>query len=352
MENNSGSKQGELVQAESSAKGTSPLLGEGEVQQTPETQTTPEDGKHPTHNQLRNVRDKKERTGQLERCGPTGPRTRRGKRKSPYNATKHAMFFLGLLDSESRDEYCELVNGLVESLQAVGDAEEKLAEKLAFHLLRYRRLLRAERAEINIWSEPKETESGVSTAASVMLGSGLGLVFTAKHMKDTEALTVAVRQFKSLRERIEDKGLNWDRDQDALKLLFGTEDKPRIVQAPEQAKGVKVEIDSQPAGPIAEMYRKLTQNRKEKSQGGSSKVYSDGAKKWVIDSLTSQIEEFEPMLKRWLNRKEKQRELGTIAALVPHQQIGDRLQRYEAALERNFDRTLNQIERLQRMRLG
>ena len=352
MENVSGSKQGELVQAESSAKGMSLPLGEGEVQQTPETPTTREDGKDPAHNQLRNVRDKQGRTGQLERRRPTGPRTRRGKRKSRYNATKHAMFFLGLLDSESRDEYCELVNGLVESLQAIGDAEEKLAEKLAFHLLRYRRLLRAERAEITIWSEPQETEPGVSTSASVMLSSGLGLVFIAKHMKDEGALTVAVRQFKRLRDQIEEQGLDWDRDQDALKLLFGTEGKPRIVQAPEQARGVKVEIESQPSGPIAETYRKLTQDRKETSQGDSSKVYSDVAKKWVIDSLTSEIEEFEPMLKRWVNRKEKVRELGMIAALVPPQQIGDRLQRYEGMLERNFDRTLSQIERLQRMRLG
>jgi hypothetical protein len=171
-------------------------------------------------------------------------------------------------------------------------------------------------------------------------------------MKDEGALTVAVRQFKRLRDQIEGKGLDWDRDQDALKLLFGTEGKPRIVQAPEQARGVKVEIDLQPSGPIAETYRKLTQNRKETSQGDSSKVYSDMASKLVIDSLTSQIEEFEPILKRWVNRKQKVRELGMIAALVPPQQIGDRLQRYEAALERNFDRTLNQIERLQRMRLG
>jgi len=30
----------------------------------------------------------------------------------------------------------------------------------------------------------------------------------------------------------------------------------------------------------------------------------------------------------------------------------DRLLRYEASLERSFDRTLSQLERLQRMRLG
>jgi hypothetical protein len=38
--------------------------------------------------------------------------------------------------------------------------------------------------------------------------------------------------------------------------------------------------------------------------------------------------------------------------VVPRQEVADRLQRYEASLERSFDRTLSQLERLQRLRLG
>ena len=39
-------------------------------------------------------------------------------------------------------------------------------------------------------------------------------------------------------------------------------------------------------------------------------------------------------------------------ARVPTQEVSDRLIRYEAHLSREFDRTLTQFERLQRMRLG
>ena len=40
------------------------------------------------------------------------------------------------------------------------------------------------------------------------------------------------------------------------------------------------------------------------------------------------------------------------ASLVLPQEVLDRVLRYEASLDRSFDRTLNQLERLQRMRLG
>ncbi len=45
-------------------------------------------------------------------------------------------------------------------------------------------------------------------------------------------------------------------------------------------------------------------------------------------------------------------ELESLRRLVPESPALDRLLRYEASLERAFDRTLNQLERLQRMRLG
>jgi hypothetical protein len=48
----------------------------------------------------------------------------------------------------------------------------------------------------------------------------------------------------------------------------------------------------------------------------------------------------------------KQNELDVLRANVPHTGYLDRLLRYEASLERAFDRTMSQLERLQKMRLG
>jgi hypothetical protein len=51
-------------------------------------------------------------------------------------------------------------------------------------------------------------------------------------------------------------------------------------------------------------------------------------------------------------RVAEKKKLSAIAGNVPHGHTLDRLLRYEASLERTFDRTLSQLERLQRMRLG
>jgi hypothetical protein len=48
----------------------------------------------------------------------------------------------------------------------------------------------------------------------------------------------------------------------------------------------------------------------------------------------------------------RRRFLNLAAARVPSQEVSDRLIRYDAHLSREIDRTLNQLERLQRMRLG
>ena len=136
-----------------------------------------------------------------------------GKQKSRRNAVKHGIFAVELLRGrESRAEYNALVDDLIESSQPVGKFEEILVEKLAMTLWRYRRLLQAEAAEIEI--------------------SRLG---------------------------------------DPLKLL---------------------------------------------------------------------------------GRSEERRGLETTAALVPWPEAPDRLLRYEGTLERAFDRTLAQLERVQRLRLG
>ena len=62
----------------------------------------------------------------------------------------------------------------------------------------------------------------------------------------------------------------------------------------------------------------------------------------------------------WLTAREEMQQTqddkkevyGRLAALVPPQDAMDRLVRYEAHLGREFDRILNQLERVQRMRRG
>jgi len=69
----------------------------------------------------------------------------------------------------------------------------------------------------------------------------------------------------------------------------------------------------------------------------------------LFDAETSRLNS----LKTSQDAMDKHREANQAsAALVPPQDVLERLLRYETHLSREFDRTLSQLERLQRIRLG
>ena len=79
---------------------------------------------------------------------------------------------------------------------------------------------------------------------------------------------------------------------------------------------------------------------------------TENVSKGALQFIDLEIEHLE-QLKKIVEQNERLRMRYTVtASLVPHQAVLDRLLRYEASLDRSFDRTLNQLERLQRMRLG
>ena len=112
--------------------------------------TTVRDGRKPEVDQPTREPRKGRKAQTLEvSVGPTGLRTLRGKRRSRYNATKHGIFREGIIEGrESRDQYDYLLAALVHHFQPDGALEELLVEKLAMLFWRYRRLLCAERGEI------------------------------------------------------------------------------------------------------------------------------------------------------------------------------------------------------------
>ncbi len=88
-----------------------------------------------------------------------------------------------------------------------------------------------------------------------------------------------------------------------------------------------------------------------KCQEGATGPPSDGAQ-LIVSMLNQKIETFDRMLHCWVIRSDERNKLRASTALVPRREVADRLQRYEGSLERAFDRTLAQLERLQRLRLG
>jgi hypothetical protein len=72
----------------------------------------------------------------------------------------------------------------------------------------------------------------------------------------------------------------------------------------------------------------------------------------MVASIDPEIER-RTTLKKILGINERQRlKDKSSAALIPGQEVSDRLLRYETHLSRKIDRILNQLQRVQRMRKG
>jgi hypothetical protein len=276
--------------------------------------------------------------------GSTGSRPHAGSARSRFNALKHGILSsTALLDHESEREYGRLTIDLARTLQPVGKLEETEVEIIAYAILRYRRLLCAEAAEIGrARLMAKKTLADLVNDARLddLLYGNSGSLHRATMSHDGVELQLAVRMLKELRERVLEKGLDWERDSKDLAKLFGA----GSVREP-QGRG-----DGGKTGEAADLpalYRSLCLRGEHQPRDAKSE-----ASRTLVQELTQTIDLYEPLANDEMNRQDSLDLFRTESALVPEEQACDRLIRYEAHLERIRDRALARLERLQRLRLG
>jgi hypothetical protein len=289
--------------------------------------------------QATRVRKKKAQTMEIALRGPTGPRTRRGKQRSRYNAVKHGIFSeVVLKERESTAQYQSLLNSLVEDFQPEGALEALLVEKLAMALWRHRRLVQAECAEIakvTEFVEEDEKHHGQSVAGSAehLAEFGGGMV---GRDNNPHFLDRALDLLAGLRDGIEARGFDIEADGKKLCTLYGY---PRSGELP---KG------------LCRDYALLAHRAGAGPGGGEGKprFHPEDMMRRALARIDEEMERVVDLKKR--GEKIEARRMGYTrkTSLVPSAEVLDRLLRYEASLDRAFDRTLSQLERLQRMRLG
>src|SRR6266436_2066862 len=267
----------------------------------------------------------------------TGPRTPQGKERSKFNARKHGLFSKAvLLQDESRPGYDALVNGLMENLQPQGKLEIVLVENLATLLWRKRRLLQVETAEIEkaqflnvdlaLRKKVDELEyvqlKGTSDAK---LGQSNPLLLLRNAI---EILNLLHQLFLAGDSR------SGDALRQTLKSIYGYQD-----EAPEPYGWRQMSLTLSKLLSSAEP-------RKKDSEDPSD------VKQFVVDAIREEIMRLAKLHDAAAAVEPVRHDHNLAAARVPSQEVSDRLIRYEAHLSREFDRTLAQLERLQRMRLG
>ena len=278
----------------------------------------------------------------------TGPRTPQGKNRSKNNATKHGIFSsVVVLQGESRPDYESLLDGLRESFQPVGSLEEILVEKLAALLWRHRRLINAEGAEIRNkrefleWDRNREQSMEAerqareeSTEAPGLLDINLGvnpkegLVW---HIENPEILDRCLELLTKLREKVEAEGLSQSKEAESIfEKIYGPSDQEHLRETPHKEYAA---------------WRSIAEGK----QKGSA---AEDSKKQALRAIASEIERLTQYKEKQLKIEIKRMEIEKLRQSVPDTPGLDRLMRYEASLERAFDRTLSQLERAQRLRKG
>jgi hypothetical protein len=264
----------------------------------------------------------------------TGPRTVRGKERSKLNALKHGLFFKAvLLEGESRVEYLSFLDGLRADFQPQGEMESVCVENLSVLLWRKRRLLQAENAEISNQIASTETEfrakrhlEAWEISRSASTSGGL-----LKHVNNPLIVTEAKETLIVFRDIVVNG--KFTENLRLIERLYGEDRNAGIPYTfrliyevcARSAKLVKT-IGEKPLDP--EVMESCIE---------------------LIDSEIERLKQLEQILEAAARERSVYR---SFAAIIPGQEISDRLMRYETHLSREIDRILNRLERLQRMREG
>lgn len=271
----------------------------------------------------------------------TGPRTLQGKQRSKQNATRHGIFSsVVVLKGEIRTEYESLLNGLWETLLPEGRLEELLVEKLATIAWRHRRLLVAEGAEVRRstefleWDQSnQEQQEAEETKTSSSLKYDGGLM---RKIQNPDVLEHCLELLAKLRQRLETRGFNETWDTSILEKICGDHDPKHCAEN------------------LYHHYLIWSNTAASSEEERQRKGYAtpEQCKQNMLHAIDGEIRHLERYHKTRASIESNRTKLEILRRGVPDAPGLDRLLRYEASLERGFDRTLNQLDRLQRMRRG
>jgi hypothetical protein len=270
----------------------------------------------------------------------TGPRTELGRQRASRNAIKHGIFSeASLLKGEPRAQFDVLRTQLWEALSPDGSLEELLVDKLASLSWRYRRLLAAEAAEIRKSTEflewdqhNQQVREAQEIGRTEHLDVEPGLIWK---IQNPGILERCLELLSELRNGIQTTHFEEDRDASILYKIYGE-------------KTMKLRET------LLDEYQVwlTTAVCPEEERVGEGYATPEKCKQNILQAIDAEIHRLKVFQKRSVSIESERIRIEILRQGVPDAPGIDRFLRYEASLERAFDRTLNQLERLQRLRLG
>lgn len=282
----------------------------------------------------------------------TGPRTLAGKQRSKYNAIKYGVFSHAvLLEGESVEDLQRLRDDLGDSLQPVGAFEEMLVDELVANRWRLRRVLVAEGAEIRHaqefreWDRERQQQAEAEEQARTTTGENPGddampgveyeegLIWRTDNPVILDRCLDGLRQ---VREEFLSEGFPSQKAAKILQQIYGECGRRHLRKT------------------LHESYREWGQTAAlpEEERESEGCAMPNECKKYALEEIDAEIEQLERHQKKLLEIEARRAEVERLRQYVPDSPVYERIMRREVALQRAFDRTLAQLERLQRMRLG
>ena len=252
----------------------------------------------------------------------TGPKSAEGKAMSRMNAFKHGLLARevvarGFRDGEQRSKFQALHQMYREHLEPVGPLEEMMVERIVTAYWRLHRVLIAERGEILRSLEEAKHVNPVEDPRRLLLTLGR-LPWAHDAANEVCAVRNSVRKEGELTEPMLAR---------LLKVLEGRE---CMITSLQKAQEV----------PPAD------------AEGLSAEALKAKRRERLLKFLDEQLVCCEAGLQEIGELHVWNKRVRLDASLMPGQKIVDKLLRYEARLERQMYRAMNQLERLQRLRHG
>jgi hypothetical protein len=262
----------------------------------------------------------------------TGPKTPDGQAVSKMNALKHGILseevvVHGRWIDESDTEFAALHERLWEDLKPIGMLEEMLVDKIVSNNWRLRRVLKAESGEIVLsvdngyWKRIGRNPMLTTMEWDVfgdpvhsMKNSTMGNNFLESELKEVRA---SVEQEGELTEAAIKSVIYHRKPYSLTKEL--EELRSQLQQNPEglEPSALRAKQKERALAYLDEKLRQISQNK------------SDCLDREVMEEQARQA-----------------------AAVLPEPEVLDKIMRYETMLNRQLDRDINQLERLQRIRRG
>lgn len=272
------------------------------------------------------------------------PRTKIARQGSSRNAIRHGIFSeVVVLPDESLRKYRSLLKGFWDALQPEGRVEEFLVETLAMLGWRHRRLLVAEGAEIRQGTEFLEWDQRALRARTAEEQEAQIFASTLiptsepefiRKVQDGDLLERRLELLRELRQEINSSGFDEERDLALLDKIYGSDASLR-----ENLRGIYRQWALTAEAPEEERQREGYASPKECKKNVAFEIQAEIARLQKYQRERSAIES-------------ERTKLDAQRRKVPESEKLDRLLRYEAHLSREFGRTLNQLDRLQRQRRG